>query len=42
MQQQRDILIYRKVRLNDLSALDVSSEIIYDSEFVERMKLVSE
>ncbi|CAD8211421.1 unnamed protein product [Paramecium pentaurelia] len=42
MQQQRDILIYKKSRNQDLSILDISSEILNDSQFVETMKLVSD
>ncbi|CAD8066769.1 unnamed protein product [Paramecium primaurelia] len=42
MQQQSDILIYKKSRNQDLSILDISSEILNDSQFVETMKLVSD
>ncbi|CAK81153.1 unnamed protein product (macronuclear) [Paramecium tetraurelia] len=42
MQQQRDILIFKRSRNQDLSILDMSSEILNDSQFVETMKLVSE
>ncbi|CAK91617.1 unnamed protein product (macronuclear) [Paramecium tetraurelia] len=42
MQQQRDILIFKRSKNHDLSILDISSEILNDSQFVETMKLVSE
>ncbi|CAD8121320.1 unnamed protein product [Paramecium sonneborni] len=42
MQQQRDILIFKRSKNQDLSILDISSEILNDSQFVETMKLVSE
>ncbi|CAK76100.1 unnamed protein product (macronuclear) [Paramecium tetraurelia] len=42
MQQQRDILIFNKSRNQDLSILDLSSEILNDSQFVETMKLIGD
>ncbi|CAD8210127.1 unnamed protein product [Paramecium pentaurelia] len=42
MHKQRDILIFKGSKNQDLSILDISSGILNDSQFVETMKLVSE